>query len=221
MATVYERSLAFPGQIAMTERVITYIDGFNLYFGLREAKLDRFRWLNVEALALNLLKSHQQLIAVKYFTAMVKGPDRKKVQRQKSYTDALAVQPNLHIVWGRYVKRHNSKCLKCGRSSTRWEEKMTDVNIAAHLSSDAHTNRLDKALLITGDSDLAAAVDLIRSETGKKVIVIFPPKRKSVDLEAVADASFELNRGKIARSLLPNPVRLPDGSEVTCPESWR
>lgn len=28
-------------------RVITYIDGFNLYFGLKEAKYRRFYWLDV------------------------------------------------------------------------------------------------------------------------------------------------------------------------------
>ena len=42
------------------ERVIAYIDGFNLYFGLREARLRHCYWLNVAALVGNLLKPHQQ-----------------------------------------------------------------------------------------------------------------------------------------------------------------
>lgn len=37
------------------ERVIVYIDGFNLYFGMREAGFDQCRWLNVLKLAENLL----------------------------------------------------------------------------------------------------------------------------------------------------------------------
>jgi hypothetical protein len=41
------------------ERVITYIDGFNLYFGLKSNGWDRFLWLNLRALSQNLLKPHQ------------------------------------------------------------------------------------------------------------------------------------------------------------------
>lgn len=32
----------------MTQRVIAYIDGFNLYFGLKAAKWKRFYWLNLQ-----------------------------------------------------------------------------------------------------------------------------------------------------------------------------
>jgi len=55
----------------MRERVGVYIDGFNFYFGLRDAGLDQFRWLDFAALGDNLLQSNQDLIAVKYFTALI------------------------------------------------------------------------------------------------------------------------------------------------------
>ncbi len=32
------------------ERVVAYIDGFNLYFGMRDANYDNCRWLNVRKL---------------------------------------------------------------------------------------------------------------------------------------------------------------------------
>ncbi len=32
------------------ERVIAYIDGFNLYFGLIEAGFNKYRWLNIKKL---------------------------------------------------------------------------------------------------------------------------------------------------------------------------
>ncbi|MCS6861184.1 MAG: hypothetical protein NZT92_12780 [Abditibacteriales bacterium] len=51
------------------ERVIAYVDGFNLYFGLRSRGWRRYYWLNLQALALNLLKPSQQLVFTKYFTA--------------------------------------------------------------------------------------------------------------------------------------------------------
>ena len=54
------------------ERVIAYIDGFNLYFGIVSA-FKNVRWLNIELLVKNLLKPHQELIAVKYFTNFSDG----------------------------------------------------------------------------------------------------------------------------------------------------
>jgi hypothetical protein len=61
------------------ERVIVYIDGFNLYFGMREAGFDKCRWLNLRKLAENLLQPHQKLVQVKYFTSRVSNsPDKQK-----------------------------------------------------------------------------------------------------------------------------------------------
>jgi hypothetical protein len=40
------------------ERVIVYIDGFNLYFGMREAGFDNCRWLDVATLAKSLLQAN-------------------------------------------------------------------------------------------------------------------------------------------------------------------
>ena len=43
------------------ERVIAYIDGFNLHYGLKSKQWRRYYWLNLQVLALNLLKPYQQL----------------------------------------------------------------------------------------------------------------------------------------------------------------
>ena len=42
-------------------RVIAYVDGFNLYFGLKDKGWRRFYWLNVQLLVQNLLKLNQDL----------------------------------------------------------------------------------------------------------------------------------------------------------------
>jgi len=52
-------------------RVIAYIDGFNLYFGLKDSGYQRFYWLNIQAMIRNLLREHQQLLMTKYFTARI------------------------------------------------------------------------------------------------------------------------------------------------------
>ncbi|CAN5791830.1 hypothetical protein BH23ACT11_BH23ACT11_16460 [soil metagenome] len=64
----------------MQERVVAYIDGFNLYFGLKDRGWKRFYWLDVALLAENLLKGNQQLEEVRYFSARISGP-RKKQER--------------------------------------------------------------------------------------------------------------------------------------------
>lgn len=60
------------------ERVIGYIDGFNLYFGLRDKGWRCYYWLDVKLLCQNLLKSPQHLLTVKYFTSRIKFPADKK-----------------------------------------------------------------------------------------------------------------------------------------------
>ena len=80
------------------ERVIVYIDGFNLYFGMREAGLDNCRWLNLEKMVSKLLQPNQTLKEIKYFTSRVSNnPDKQK--RQSTYIDALE-STNTKIFYG-------------------------------------------------------------------------------------------------------------------------
>ncbi len=54
-------------------RVITYIDGFNLYFGLREKNWRKYMWLDVAEFSQALLLDNQALQQTKYFTSRVRG----------------------------------------------------------------------------------------------------------------------------------------------------
>jgi hypothetical protein len=63
--------------IPKKERVIVYVDGFNMYFGLLEAGFNNCKWLNISKLVNNLLQSNQELIEIKYFTSRVSNnPDK-------------------------------------------------------------------------------------------------------------------------------------------------
>jgi hypothetical protein len=61
-------------------RVITYVDGFNLYFGMKQQFQNKYLWLDVAALSQLLLSDNQILAATKYFTSRVTrtSPTRKK-----------------------------------------------------------------------------------------------------------------------------------------------
>jgi hypothetical protein len=64
------------------ERVIAYVDGFNLYYGLKEAGYERYLWLDVHGLVRNILNpATQTLVRVNYFTSRVSDPPEKVARR--------------------------------------------------------------------------------------------------------------------------------------------
>jgi len=75
------------------QRVIAYVDGFNLYYGLRDRGWKGFYWLNVQALAQHLLKPRQALVQTKYFTTIVEYPPDRS-QRQSTQVHGLHVETN-------------------------------------------------------------------------------------------------------------------------------
>ena len=138
-------------------RVAAYADGFNLYFGLKAKHQRKYLWLDLQALARSLLLPGQTLEQVTYFTARVRN-DLDSEQRQSDYLDALVDHsPLVTIVDGRFQEKHR-RCRACGATWTVYEEKETDVNIAAALIEDAMQDRYDTALLISADSDLCPAI---------------------------------------------------------------
>ena len=68
-----ERSANTGAEKQPPNRVIVYVDGFNLYFGLKAKGWKNFYWLNIQALARSILKPDQVLMTTKYFTSRVKG----------------------------------------------------------------------------------------------------------------------------------------------------
>lgn len=211
-----------PVSTPSTYRVITYIDGFNLYFGLRSKGWRSFYWLDVHALSQKLLKPGQTLVAVKYFTSRVSStpgnPD--KPQRQNTFLEALATRPLTSLFFGHYLSKP-VKCQQCGAQWLKNDEKMTDVNIATELLSDAFQDRFDTALLISADSDLVGPISKVRDLfPTKRVIAIFPPDRTSKRLAQTANAHFTLGPGLLGQSLLPDPVLKPDGYALHCPTHW-
>jgi len=201
-------------------RVITYIDGFNLYFGLREKGWHRFYWLNVQLLARNLLKFNQELVMTKYFTARIIGsPDKEK--RQSTFIEALETVPNLEIIYGKY-QLNPRECTHCGFKDQVPNEKMADVNIAVEMLSDAVKDKFDTALLLSADSDLAPLIRAIKNTfSQKRVVVVFPPKRDSVELRNIAHACLRIGRANLARSLFPDNVRKADGFILQRPPTWK
>lgn len=204
----------------MAERLIAYVDGFNLYHGIHDSAGCRWLWLDLVKLT-ESLRPRSRVVAVRYFTAPVLG-DPGAQSRQQTYQDALAAlhKARIDIVQGRYQSKPKS-CRNCGATWVEREEKETDVNIAVSLVTDAAREAMDAALLISADSDLAPAVKAARAIAPSLfVAAAFPPKRYSAELKSLMPASFHISPSKIRGALLP--AQVPDGPRTHVrPAKWK
>ncbi len=202
------------------QRVIAYVDGYNLYYGLREKKWKHFYWLNIQAMVGHLLRPNQALVATKYFTTIVRQPkDRHK--RQAVYLEALQTLQDFHIYYGHFLA-DTVQCYNCGHTRATHHEKMTDVNISVELMSDAFQDRLDMALLVSGDGDLAGVIETVQQLFDqKRVVVAFPPKRVSHALKQAASGYVHVGRRELEKSVFPDEVIKPDGHVLRRPREWR
>ncbi|MGH3329395.1 MAG: NYN domain-containing protein [Streptomycetales bacterium] len=201
-------------------RVVAYVDGFNLYHGLKAKHARKYLWLDLEALARKLLKPGQQLASVRYFTASVRA-DPPALARQSAYLGALGTHTDIEIILGRFQQK-TASCRSCGSNWITYEEKETDVSIAVSLIEDGVNDRFDTALLISADSDLCPAVHALkRLRPQVRVIAAFPPQRRSDDLRRSCDASFTIGHANLRQSLLPDVVARADGYKYRRPARWR
>lgn len=200
-------------------RVIAYIDGFNLYYGLRSKNWKRYYWLNVQRMAQLMLKPYQTLVSTKYFTTIVNHPPDKH-RRQAIFLEALSTLADLHFYYGHYLSQPYT-CWNCGHSHPVHHEKMTDVNIATELLSDAFQDQFDTALLYSADGDLVGPIKAVRHLfPAKSVVVAFPPARSSAELKRVATAYTNVSRVVLAKSVFPDRVTKPDGFVLLRPTEW-
>jgi len=201
------------------QRLNVYVDGFNLYFGMQDAGYNNCKWLDIHTLATNIKESHYKLNKVKYFTSRISN-NIPKQQRQNVYLDALSTSP-VQIIYGQFRNQYIN-CGSCGGGWWDSKEKMTDVNIASHLLIDAYKDDFDIAFLVSGDSDLVPPVKLLReSFPDKKIIIVFPPERKSNELKQNASASFTLGRKKLESAQFPHILTDKYGNTLNIPGSWK
>lgn len=202
------------------QRVIVYIDGYNLYHGLREKEWKRLYWLDLWSLGEQLLKSGQVLQGVRYFTTRIDGPDDSR-RRQEIYLEAIAVgRSRMTIDYGHFLRK-TAECRRCGSTWPRFEEKKTDVNITCRLVEDALDDAFDVAIVVSGDSDLVPPIQLVRRRwPRKRVIVAFPPARHSAQLKQSANGSVFIGERTLAHAQLPDAVVNIAGVPLRRPDRW-
>jgi len=225
----YGRLQLFQRRALGRKRVMVYVDGFNLYYGIRD--YPHAKWLNLDALCRLLLPNHH-IQGIKYFTAPISAPrsDPRKPQRQQTYWRALRTIPQLDIIVGLFISNpiqvRPIVAIPGGPSKItimKTEEKGSDVNIATHLMLDAFDSIFEIAAVISNDSDLAFPISVVRTRFGRDVIVFNPhqrkPKRPSRMLQSAATQVRDLRKGPICASQFPATLSDPVGV-FTKPLTW-
>lgn len=199
-------------------RVVVYIDGFNLYFGMMDAGFNHCKWLNVEKLVRSYLTANQELIEIKYFTSRITNNPQKQ-KRQTTYLEAIETT-EVKIIYGLY-KAKQIECENCGHNWNISNEKMTDVNIATHIIIDAFHDKYDTAILISGDSDLVPPIKAVHQNFPNKVVsVFFPPNRHNNTVAGASKGSQIIGRKKLIDSQFEENVKKRDGFILHKPADW-
>jgi len=198
-------------------RTIVYVDGFNLYYGA--LKGTPYRWLDILAMSRKILSPKNHIVGIKYFTARVLPRPSNPGQplRQEIYLRALK-SLGAKCVFGRYLSHEvmmrvaDPNAAKPYVRVIKTEEKGSDVNIAAHMLLDAFKNEYDCAVLISGDSDLKAPVDMVRNDFSKTVGVINPQKVDCKVLRNAASFYKRIRTSDLAASQLPDHITDANGT---------
>lgn len=199
-------------------RTIFFIDGFNLYHSLCKTSYDQFKWLNLRKLCEQFLQSKDVLIDVFYFSALPTWNHEKR-SNHEVYINALKTE-DIKVILGKF-KSVSKKCLvRCDfnrKTFKTFEEKETDVNVAIKLIEFALTDKFDKAVIISGDSDLIPPVLRIKQLLPHKKIHCVVPG-KGYDIIQKCDHGIRLKKKHLAKSVFPKNIR-SSGTKIICPKN--
>lgn len=222
-----------------------YIDGFNLYYCGVKATTDK--WLNPLVLV-NTLFPGKPINKIYYFTARVKPlpHDLSAPTRQGIYWRALRTIPNLEIIeghfstWAKLLPQYPFAYLKPMDAPYNYpqkvqihkaEEKGSDVNLASQLIYDNCKKYTDESIVISNDSDLAYAVEIVVSKLNMPVIVVNPNRTSNVH-KSINSYGISKDLKKVASSCMASindpvytkskfPINLTDTTGTfTKPPNW-
>lgn len=204
------------------KKVCVYIDGFNLYHAIADKPDQRLKWLNMRSIAASMLRPGEILEEVYFFTAVLKWDPGKQVRHRNFIAAQEAI--GVTVVESNF-KRVTKKCTISDRRCPRYEEKQTDVAIAMAMVSDAIEGRVDRAILVTADSDQVPLVkQMNRLFPRVHLTLAAPPGRANLarELGALIPDREPLTLGRLHAHRLPRDVYDGSGVKVaTMPSLYR
>jgi len=205
------------------KRVACYIDGFNLYHSIdslypvyqpNRGVVHSFKWLNLWSLTSAFVQSStEEMVDVFYFTALARWLHQPR-KRHEAFIRANQFY-GVNVVLGHFKEKPDC-CKRCGAKWKAHEEKQSDVNIASYLIHHAHLDRFDKALIMSADSDLCPAIQLILDDLPhKEIAILVPPNRYRItrELRGIVPA-FKIKQKHLKNNRLPATITSAEGDVV-------
>ena len=166
------------------ERVMIFIDGNNFYhelkgtFGRSDIDFTKF---------CRKLAGNRTLVRTYYYNATVdRDHEPERYTRQQRFFESLQAVPYFEMRFGRLVY------FDWPRQSPI--EKGVDVKLATDMIVHAFRNSYDTAILVSGDTDYAAALQAVKDQ-GKHVEVVLSGDRgTSQHLREVSDRIVTIDR---------------------------
>ena len=207
-------------------RTNVYVDGFNLYNGLRRRAKKKglpqpeFRWLNLVELSRRLLPG-SEIQVVWYFTSIVKDrtDNPGAGQRQEIFLRALEAV-GVQVIKGRFKRNIVSRRLADDQTQSvrviDFKEKGSDVNLATTLLCDAFDGACEMAAVISGDSDLRRPIEIAAAKLERGVAVLNPNVSHARSLERAATRYVRIKNATFRASQFPEVV----AERIHKPEPW-
>jgi len=209
-------------------RLYFLVDGLNLWHALDYLEVDsdhdryrKFKWLSLAKRAeCYRIDKKDEIKGIEYFTTLVTW-DAVKLARHKLYIKAQE-NDGVLVTYGEF-KRKTVVCKgACRKKFSTVEEKQTDVNIALRLYQLAVQDGYDKAIIISGDTDLLPAIKIVRKDyPGKQIGVVIPIGKRSEDFKNQADFHYKMKEKHLATSRYDDNLILKDKSTLSCPANWK
>jgi 6-hydroxy-3-succinoylpyridine 3-monooxygenase len=228
-----------------------YIDGYNLYYGC--LKNTPYKWLDILSLFERYIlpsilatrggkprRVELLPLAIKYFTAQIMEQSAKahdSVSSQARYHNALRKRHDgrIKIIEGYYSLIEAKAKIVDAENPRKWprdcqeilvwklEEKQSDVNLALNIYHDAISGEVDHVVVVTNDTDIAPALQMVRDHTKATVGLVVPTREQervpNVDLAKLSHwVRKHIGADELAACQLPRVI--PGRKPTIKPESW-
>lgn len=210
---------------------IVYLDAFNLYKGQLEKRPEN-KWVNLESLFDRVLADYD-VIKIHYFTGRVRGnafpDDPTAPDRQDALIRAIDTLDRVQTHLSQFsVRQGRARAVIESEPPSvivdvwKVQEKGTDVKLAVQLLVDAVDHAADLLVVVSGDSDLAAAISTATGRFNQRVAVLYPRESRSKQLESAGiDFSLYLHPSHVAASQFPQTVIARNGRSIRRPAEWK
>jgi uncharacterized LabA/DUF88 family protein len=202
------------------KRLSLFIDGYNLYYSIKN-RYPQYKWLNLYSLAEQFCGRNDQVKDVYFFTAYYRDEPQKKA-RLELYIKALASK-NVKTILGKFKKKTFKCRVDCGHPANQkryqgYEEKETDVNLSVRLLDDALNNKYDKAIIVSGDSDLIPAIKAVKKNfPSKKIGLALPINQFGNDLKEHCDFTLKISQKIMNKCKMEEKITLANGKIIISP----